>query len=588
MDSLFPALPKKLSELSDDELQNLLAEHEEAAGLIDADDEEFLKGLSADEVIDQYRSGAEQIKTLRAETQARGEAHENYLSAKAEINADLAPKAEVPEDEEGGEEPEGEEPEAEVVAEAEAVEETEEEAPVEERELVLASAEVEPEPEPVVEKPRLSRRVPTPSPERTVVTEPEGTALVAAGEMSYRFKEQLTPDTLAELVIASAGHLGPHPKVDAPGKYRFGGPEHRIAHADFEFPEERTLGSDIDANIEKIKNVVVDSMPGVGGRYALTASGGLCAPLEPIYTMPNFAVDVEPVWASLPVFRAARGGVNVPVPTSIGDITSAISSITEANDALGGTFATKSCQDLDCPSYNETAVQILAHCREYGNLNARAWPEKIAHENALTMAALARTTETFMLDRIKALSINVTQAEILGTYTDLVHAFTKAAAGIRYRLRMSSASVFNIVIPDWIGDMLAADVAMTQFDRFQTQAAMVSHLESLGFRVTLYKDDVTGGTSQGFGAESAGALDDYPDDVQYAIYPEGQFIGIDMGVLELGIVRDSTLNATNDFQVFGERFRNLAMLGPAQGALWVTQGVCPSGEFPAGATALSC
>ena len=50
----------------------------------------------------------------------------------------------------------------------------------------------------------------------------------------------------------------------------------------------------------------------------------------------------------------------------------------------------------------------------------------------------------------------------------------------------------------------------------------------------------------------------FPDNVQWALYPEGAFIGVDMGVLELGIVRDSTLNSTNDFQVFGERFRNVA------------------------------
>ena len=66
--------------------------------------------------------------------------------------------------------------------------------------------------------------------------------------------------------------------------------------------------------------------------------------------MPNFATDDEPVWDALPMFRADRGGVNVPTATTIGDITTAITSISEANDALGGTFATKSCQDLTAPT----------------------------------------------------------------------------------------------------------------------------------------------------------------------------------------------------------------------------------------------
>lgn len=196
-----------------------------------------------------------------------------------------------------------------------------------------------------------------------------------------------------------------------------------------------------------------------------------------------------------------------------------------------------------------------------------------------------------MLNRIKALSINVTQAAVgaqMNVYGSLVHAITKASAGIRYRLRMPKGSQFRVLLPAWILDMLVADVSLAQFDRFQAQAAMSAHLQSIGVNAAYYMDDVTGGTSQGFAAEGAGALDDFPDDAQYALYPEGQFIGIDSGVLELGIVRDSVLNSTNDFQVFGERFRNLAMLGPAQGALWITQDVCPNGVFPALGTALTC
>jgi len=99
---------------------------------------------------------------------------------------------------------------------------------------------------------------------------------------------------------------------------------------------------------------------------------------------------------------------------------------------------------------------------------------------------------------------------------------------------------------------------------------------------------VTGGTSQAFADESAGALDDFPNDVQWALYVEGEFLHLDGGVLELGIVRDSTLNSTNDFQVFGETFENVARIGPTQGALWVTSAICPNGTFPALTTALSC
>jgi hypothetical protein len=61
-----------------------------------------------------------------------------------------------------------------------------------------------------------------------------------------------------------------------------------------------------------------------------------------------------------------------------------------------------------------------------------------------------------------------------------------------------------------------------------------------------------------------------------------------MGTLELGIVRDSTLNSTNDFQVFGERFRNAALIAPAQAGMWVTTTYCAQGSFPPAGTARTC
>ena len=100
-------------------------------------------------------------------------------------------------------------------------------------------------------------------------------------------------------------------------------------------------------------------------------------------------------------------------------------------------------------------MQIIAHCREYGNLNARAWPEKIAHENDLTMAAHARTAESFLLARIKALSINVTNGlETLGALIYLVDGIVKAGFGIRGRLRMSRNARLRVLLPAVLPQLL--------------------------------------------------------------------------------------------------------------------------------------
>jgi hypothetical protein len=584
MDPLFPELPEDLSVVSDEDLASLLAEHEAAAELIDAEDEDFIKGMEADDVLAAYEAGVEQIEAIRAEQENRIKAQEEYLSKKAALSERRkAEAAEAAEEEEEGDEEEEEVAEELQVAEVEAVEEEEVET-VEEKELepVVASGEKkEEESKPEERKPL--RRPPAPAAERQLQT--TGAVLTAAaGLQDVRGGQVLGRMGYANTVKLVGQRWGARTKSAHGVEEKM-----RVAGANFAFPDDRRLDAgDWEANAEKIRQVIPDAIPGVFGNKALTASGGLCAPLEPIYSMPNFASMARPVRDALPSFQAERGGVNVPAATSIGDITSAITVIEESEDALGGTYATKSCQDMSCPSYTEVPVTIISHCREYGNLNARAWPEKIAHENDLTMAAHARAAEGYLLDRIKALSINVTQAEMLGAFADLVHALTKAQAGIRYRLRMNQGARFRVLMPYYVPDLLAADFAMTQFDRVQPQAAAAALLDRFNISVTYYLDPVTGGTSQAFADEAAGTLDDYPDDIQWAIFPEGQFIHVDSGVLELGIVRDSTLNSTNDFQLFGESFENVAMLGPAQGALWVTQGICPSGEFPALGTALSC
>jgi hypothetical protein len=596
MDPLFPELPEDLTALSDEDLAQLLKEHEAAAELIDKNDEDFVKGLSADEVIAAYEAGVEQIETIVGEQKARVEQEEAFLNRKAELAERRKAKDEPEADEETPEEPEAETEEPETLA-AEAEEladespvteddeaDSKEEETVEEPVEVVASAdEQKKEQKPKRQTPM--RRPAAPSPDRMPSGETGAVLVAAAGAEGLRPGGVISDrKSLAKVMKGTADRWGRVSKHE-------GGVEQRIlvASATFPFPEERQLhSSDWAHNSEKIAAFIPAGVPGVYGNQALTASGGLCAPLEPIYSMPNFASTARPVRDALPSFQADRGGVNVPAATYIGDITTAISTIEESDDALGGTFATKSCQDLDCPTYTEVPVTVLSHCREYGNLNSMAWPEKIAHENDLTMAAHARTAESYLLDRIKALSINVTQAEILSAYADFIHAVTKAQAAIRFRLRMERSARFRVLAPQYLPDLLAADTAMTQFDRFQAQNEMAAHLERYGISVTYYLDDIGSGTSQGFAAETASALDDFPDDVQWAIFPEGEFIHVDSGSLELGIVRDSTLNSTNDYQIFGETFENVALLGPDQGALWVTQGICPNGEFPVGVTGLSC
>jgi hypothetical protein len=376
--------------------------------------------------------------------------------------------------------------------------------------------------------------------------------------------------------------------------------KYRVAKLDYSglFPDDRVLtASDAVGNSEKIA-AIGSPFLGKDSLEAMVASGGFCAPVTPIYTMPQLATRERPVRDGLPNFRAERGGINVPTPTTMGDAAAAITVITAAEDALGGTFATKACLDMDCPAYTETAVTIISHCREYGNLNAMAWPEKIAHENDLTMAEHARIAESYLLGRLKTLSVNVTGGAVtLGALIYLVESVMKAKFGMRSRLRLPSEVRFDAYLPRVLLDMLELDTINTQFDRYRTRGEIESYLGDKGIDVTWYIDtplqvgDATAppGDSQiADAAQAAGALEAFPSTIQWAIHPKGTFLHLDMAELNLGIVRDSTLNSTNDFQNFGEVFENVARIGPEQAAYWVTSTLCANGEFPPAGTARTC
>src|SRR6188472_4455493 len=98
MDPLFPELPEDLTALSDEDLASLLTSHEVAADLIDAEDEQALAGMNADDVLVQYEAGCDQMDVIRAEQQRRMDAQEEYLAKKAELAARRKPVEDEPEE----------------------------------------------------------------------------------------------------------------------------------------------------------------------------------------------------------------------------------------------------------------------------------------------------------------------------------------------------------------------------------------------------------------------------------------------------------------------------------------------------------
>lgn len=405
-----------------------------------------------------------------------------------------------------------------------------------------------------------------------VAEEPKAHLLATSGVPGFASGQVLDKDDLRNAMIeaySSPSNQGRQKRVVARADYKHLFPDDRIM----------TQGMTASALRDLIENVV--------GPEALLASGGLCAPVTPYYNLMTVATAARPVRDSLPSFQAVRGGLQFGAPLHMSDIAAGVGIKTEAEDAAGGTFAEKDCIFVPCPDFSTVNLNMIYRCLQFGNLNSRAFPEMVNQAIELAMAYHARIAEASLLDYIAANSTHTTQAVQYGATSTLIDALLYAAAGIRSRQRMSIDARFRVLLPAWARELLATDVVNSQFMRFDIKPGDVDGLlRSYGVEPTWYLDSATG-AGQIFTAQTpAAALQDFPNHLFAYLFPEGSFLFLDGGTLDLGVVRDSTLNSTNDFEVFAETFEAAAYIGVE--SLQIDATICPNGAVGAPATAFTC
>lgn len=580
MKKQFPKVPEDVSGLSDDELAKIQGEAE--AALADVDD-------SDTDRYDEVKEGIDNLERVRAEMEKRTEAAEAKKNAMDELLARGRGdhKDDVPDDEDEGDEDDEEED----VGEADKADEEEGDPTAEEEEKdgepiaaggdrrpAQAKGSVETKRALKVAKARQEHK-PLPDPARRA-------SITAAAEVpGFGIGQELGPTDVTRAMMERFRTLGQSP---------VGGetvPVARVEWAD-RYPEDRRLHPGSEAqNMERIRDAVGQAPKGLETAEAITASGGLCAPVEIRYDLPVFAQADRPVRDSLTNFNAVRGGVRFAPPPALSSITTAIGRITAAADAAGGSGAQKGCQVISCPSFSEVDVAAIYHCLQFGNMGSRAFPELVANATELTLAAWARVAETALLDAMKAAATKATVAltpsntAALGANAILLPALLRAAVAIRSRQRMDPEAILDVWLPAWSLDLLTSDIIRSAFDRFsQNDADIVRTIESFGLRVNFYWDGTTGG-NQVYGAQTnAAPLLEFPTTVEFVMAPAGSFLFLDGGTLDLGLVRDSVLNKTNDYQIFGESWENLAFIGIE--ALHVTASVCDTGAVAAAVTSV--
>jgi chemotaxis protein histidine kinase CheA len=296
----------------------------------------------------------------------------------------------------------------------------------------------------------------------------------------------------------------------------------------------------------------------------LVASGGFGTPVETRYDIFGFGTDARPVKDSLPKFQANRGGVRFVKPPVLSSYAGATGVWTEADDIAAasnnGTGTDTFKNELTVAGATEAIAMTDAITLQlkFGNLLSRAYPELVARHNELALIQHAREAELNLLAKINAASTQVTTTSVIGFARDFLVNVRRAAAAYRSRHRISPDTQLQAIIPLWVIDAMAADLALNMpgDDNISVAKAEINGwLANLNVSLTASYDQNT------FGAQGTGALLEFPDTFTWFLFSEGSFLFLDGGTLDIGLVRDSSLVSTNDYKMFIETFEGLAFVG---------------------------
>jgi hypothetical protein len=350
------------------------------------------------------------------------------------------------------------------------------------------------------------------------------------------------------------------------------GEQHIVASLSVSFPEERTLTADAESNALKVAAVTSPD--------AIVAAGGHQAPFEVKYDIYGLGSTTDrPVRDALPRFQADRGGIRFITPPSfisltnananaatVYDYANAVGVWTAAVDAAPES-ATKLSLTVAAATENTASTDAVTLQLQFGNLATRAYPELIARHNELALVQHAREAELDLIRKIgvgsTAVNAHVATTEapsLIGFARDFLVQVRKASVAYRSRHRIDQNVRLKAIVPDWIFDAMAADLALSM----PGDGTLATGRNEIQGYLAQSNVDLVGSPDLGaFGGQpgASAKLLEWPDQFTWYLFSEGTFLFLDGGTLDLGIIRDSSLVGTNDYKMFVETFEGIAKVG---------------------------
>lgn len=368
-----------------------------------------------------------------------------------------------------------------------------------------------------------------------------------------------------------------------------GAPRHLVASVKNTFDhtiDERTN----PAQVEELWRSMVQEGPKGGSAEALVAGGGWCAPSQIMYDF--FNVVGMPREIDLPTVGVARGGIRFPISPAVGDVFFQNAGSNPASGIGGFGFAFSNGTDpwlwsetddqltvtgsinkptlrVPCPTFSETRLECYGLALTAGNLTDDAYPESTQNFIRLLRAAYAHTINARKIALMVAAS--TAGSGTIGTAANamvpaLVDAAALGATDYRSRFAMDEDAVLEAVYPYWVLEACRSDLGykpgLSDLGLMQVvDAQIVGLFTSRNIRPQFVSDWQVRGAGQ-FGLPVASGIVAWPATVQFMLYAAGTFLHGTGLQLDLGVIRDSVLNAENDFSaLWAEECHLIAKVG---------------------------
>lgn len=276
---------------------------------------------------------------------------------------------------------------------------------------------------------------------------------------------------------------------------------------------------------------------------------------------------------------------NTAVSTISSTPTGGSGTVTIAVVNAGGTgiAGVKPTNIVTCPTFTDVRLNVCGVTIQAGNLMDRAYPELVRRYVSGALTAHAHRLATQVLTSMIAQSTAVAPTAHTNEFAALspiLSSIELEVEDMKYRRRMSRGQTIEAIFPFWVRGLIRADlsrrlhagldfmsVSDAQINAWFTQRGINPQF--------IYNFDNLGAASAALG---------WPTNVRYLMYPAGTFVRGSSPLITIEMLRDSTLNANNNFTaIFTEEAWSVMKMCPD--ARIVSVAVVPGGSSTAGVTA---